>query len=70
MDRSKFIFDNEISRKAYKKAVKTKAKFIDKFGDDTSTVYHLSSVEAPAIGKPLGVKQIVLSRESGCNFNE
>ena len=27
MDRSKLIFGNEISRKAYKKAVKTKAKF-------------------------------------------
>ena len=70
MDRSKFIFDNEISRKAYKKAVKTKAKFINKYGDDSNTVYHLAAVSAPAIGKPLGVKKIVLSPKSGCNFNE
>ena len=41
MDRSKFIFENEISERAYKKAVKNKAKFIRKYGDDTDAVYHL-----------------------------
>ena len=70
MDRSKFIFGNEISRKAYKKAVKTKAKFIDKYGDDSDAVYHLAETEAPAIGKPLGVRNIVIGRESSCKFDD
>lgn len=70
MDRSKYIFGNEISRKAYKKAVKTKGKYMSKYGDDTQTEYHLSAVPAPAIAEPLGVKQIVLSKESGCKFDD
>lgn len=70
MDRSKYIFANEISRKAYKKAVKTKGKYMSRYGDDTETVYHLASVPAPAISEPLGVRQIVLSKESGCKFDE
>ncbi len=70
MDRSKFIFSNELSRTAYRKAIKNKAKFMRKFGDDSDKVYHLSSEPAPAIGEPLGVKKIVLSGESGINFDE
>ena len=70
MDRSKFIFGNEISRKAYNKAVKTKAKFIDKYGDDSDAVYHLVDVEAPAVGKPLGVRKIVIGKESTCKFDD
>ncbi len=70
MDRSKFIFGNEISRKAYKKAVKTKSKFIDKYGDDSDAVYHLAEVEAPAVGKPLGVRKIVIGKESTCKFDD
>ena len=70
MDCSKFVFDNEISRKAYRKAIKTKAKFIRKYGDDTDKTYHLSSAEAPVIGKEFGVKQIVISDESGCRFDD
>ena len=70
MDRSKYIFENEISRKAYGKAVKTKGKYMRKYGDDTETVYHLSAASAPAISKALGVKQIVISDESGCKFDK
>ncbi|WP_295093722.1 hypothetical protein [Ruminococcus sp.] len=70
MDCSKFIFENAISRKAYNKALKTKAKFIKKFGDDTNAVYHLSTVEAPVIGEAFGVRNIVISDESSCRFNE
>ncbi len=70
MDRSRFIFGNEISAKAYKKAVRNKAKFIRKYGDDTDKIYHLSVKDAPSVGKMLGVKQLVLSRESGCRFND
>jgi hypothetical protein len=70
MDRSKYIFGNEISRKAYKKAIKTKGKYMSRYGDDTQTEYHLSALPAPAIGKMLGVRNIVLSEKSGCKFDE
>ncbi len=69
MDRSKFIFENEISERAYRKAVKNKAKFIRKYGDDTDAVYHLAPQPAPAIGKALGVHQLVLSDSSECRFD-
>lgn len=70
MDRSKFIFSNEISRTAYRKAIRNKAKFMRKFGDDSDREYHLSSEPAPAIGEPLGVRNIVLSDKSGISFDE
>lgn len=70
MDRAKFIFSNEISGKAYRKAVKNKAKYMRKFGDDSDRDYHLSCVPAPAIGEQLGVKNIVLSDRSGVSFND
>ena len=70
MDSSKFVFENEISRKAYRKAIRTKAKFIKKFGDDTDAVYHLSFTEAPVIGEAFNVRNIVISEKSNCKFNE
>ena len=69
MDCSKFVFGNAISRKAYNKAIKAKAKFVKKFGDDTDTVYHIASKEAPVIGKALGVRNIVISPKSACRFD-
>ena len=41
MDRSSVIFGNPIDAKTLRKAEKSKAKFIKKFGDDTDRVYHL-----------------------------
>ncbi len=41
MDRSSVIFSNPIDSKTVKKAEKSKAKFIKKFGDDSKSVYHL-----------------------------
>lgn len=70
MDRSKFIFENEISDKVYRKAVRKKAKYLRKYGDDSDTVYHLSAEPAPAIGEPLGVQNIVIGSENGCQFND
>lgn len=60
MDRAKVIFGNEISEKAYNKAVKAKKKHIKKFGDDSNTVYHLSVKDNDTIGSFLGVKNIVI----------
>ena len=70
MDRSKYIFENKISDKAYRKAVKTKEKYVKKYGDDHDKVFHLSCKPAPAVGDILGVKQIVTSSEQGCFFDE
>lgn len=70
MDRAKFIFSNEISRTVYRKAVKNKAKYKKKFGDDSGRKYHLSCTAAPAIGNKLGVKNIVLSDKTGVRFDE
>lgn len=41
MDRTGVIFGNRIDEKTVRKAEKSKAKFIKKFGDDSNTVYHL-----------------------------
>lgn len=70
MDRSKVIFGNEISERVYRKAVKGKEKFIRRFGDDSSCEYHLSAEPAPAIGEILGVKQLSISDNCECSFNE
>ena len=70
MDRSKFIFENEISRRAYRKAVKKKAKYLRKYGDAPDAVHHISAVPAPAIGDILGVKQIIPSEKADCKFDE
>ena len=41
MDKSSVIFGNQIDAKTIKKAEKSKAKFIKKFGDDSDRKYHL-----------------------------
>lgn len=61
MDKSKIIFGNEMSASDYKKALKTKNKYIKKFGDDLAVKYHLKAVENNTIGKFIGVKNLVLS---------
>ncbi|MBQ6752577.1 MAG: hypothetical protein IJR10_02245 [Clostridia bacterium] len=57
-DRSKIIFGNIISGKDYKKALKSKAKFIRKFGDDSDKPHPAILVENPTIGPLLGVNDI------------
>ena len=41
-ERSKQIFGNDIAPGAYKKAVRSKQKFIRKFGDDSTKNYPTS----------------------------
>lgn len=60
MEKSKVIFGNEISSRAYKKAVKSKKKFIRKFGDDTNVNYPVVIQKNPYIGDSLGVKNILV----------
>lgn len=70
MDRSKFIFENEISQRAYRKAVKNKAKYMRKYGDDEDKEFHLKCVPAPSIGNILSVQDIKLSEKSSISFDD
>ena len=64
MEKSKLIFGNEISSRAYKKAVKSKKKFIRKFGDDTNVNYLVYIQKNPYIGDSLGVNNILVGELS------
>lgn len=60
MERSKTIFGNEISAKDYRKAEKSKQKYIKKFGDDSARDYPVHLEENPYIGKSLGVQNVLV----------
>ncbi len=60
MERSKVIFGNEISDKAYRKAVKSKKKFIRKYGDDSQADYPVRIEMNPYIGETLGVQNVLV----------
>lgn len=59
-DKSKVIFGNVISDKAYKKACKTKAKNIKKYGDDSNVDYNIVIAKNDHIGDSLGVYDVLL----------
>ena len=62
MDRTSVIFGNPIDAKTVKKAEKSKANFIKKFGDDTNKTYHLGLQPIPEI-KEIAIQNLVLSDE-------
>ena len=59
-DKAKVIFGNEIREKDYKKSVKSKKKYIKKFGDDTNVDYPVRVEKNPYIGDSLGVNNILV----------
>ena len=63
LEKSKTIFGNEISGKAYKKAVKSKKKYAKKFGDDSNVDYKVCIKKNEYIGDSLGVMNVLLSDE-------
>lgn len=63
MERSKIIFGNEIAKKDYKKALKSKKKFIKKYGDDSKVTYHLKPVPISEISE-LNIDSLVLGEET------
>ena len=67
LEQSKTIFGNEMSSKDIKKAEKTKAKFIKKYGDDSEKAYAFS-LEENEVLKPLGTK--VLRFGEGAEFSD
>ena len=58
MDKTSVIFGNPIDEKTIRKAEKSKAKFIKKFGDDSDKVYHLGLKPIEQI-KELGIQNLV-----------
>lgn len=54
-DRSSVIFGNKMPDKVYKKAVKSKKKYIKKFGDDSRKNYEVSVEKNRYYGDSLGV---------------
>lgn len=59
-DRSSIIFGNPIDKKTLKKAEKSKAKFIKRFGDDSKKEYHLALKPIPCLSH-MGVSELVAS---------
>ena len=60
MERSKVIFNNEQPASVYKKALRSKAKYANKFGDDSNVNYSARVVDNEYIGDVLGVKNIAV----------
>ncbi|MEE3402395.1 MAG: hypothetical protein VZR76_05270 [Candidatus Enteromonas sp.] len=61
-DKSSVIFGNAMPKKLVKKANKTKAKNLKKYGDDTNKEYCLGYKEIPTL-KSMGVQNIVLDEK-------
>ena len=64
-DKSKIIFGNEISGKNYKNALKSKKKYIKKYGDDSGADYTAKLVENAVLHEPLGVMDIRVGEGEG-----
>ena len=63
MDRSSVIFKNAIKASAVKKAEKSKAKFIKKYGDDSRADYKLTATPIPALDF-LGAENLTLGKSA------
>lgn len=59
-DRSSVIFGNKMPDKVYKKAVKSKKKYMKKFGDDSQKNYEVAVEKNRYIGDSLGVYNILV----------
>ena len=69
-DRSKVIFGNVISDRDYNKAVRSKKKFIKKYGDDSSVDYKIRVSDNQVIGSLLGVKNVDVTAKIPSNEGE
>ena len=65
MDRSKRIFDNPISERDYKKALRSKAKYARRFGDDSKADYPVKLRPNACLFEPLGVSDIRVAEGTG-----
>lgn len=60
MEKSKIIFGNILPDKVYRKAEKSKKKYIRKYGDDTNKNYPVRLEKNPYIGDRLGVVNVLV----------
>ncbi len=63
-DRARIIFGNDIGEKAYRNACKAKARFARRFGDDSTTNYHLVATDLPVIGDTFEAKGLALAGDT------
>lgn len=63
-DKSKVIFGNEMSDSVYRKSVKSKKKYIKKFGDDSKISYVADIKKNTHIGDELGVMDVLIPEEA------
>lgn len=69
-EKSKVIFGNVISDKAYKKAVRSKQKYQKKYGDDSNANYPVRIEKNPYIGDSLGVRNVLIGDlEQNAHYN-
>ena len=59
-DKSSVIFGNPIDKKTIKKGLKSKAKFVKKYGDDSNKEYHLATEVIPSL-EFINTKNLVLA---------
>ena len=64
-DRSRIIFGNAISQKDYAKALRSKAKYARKYGDDRDANYPVKLVDNACLYAPLGVRDIRVAEGEG-----
>ena len=64
-DKAKVIFGNVISDADYKKAVRSKAKFARKYGDDSDADYAVKLTDNATLFPPLGVRDIRVNEGEG-----
>ncbi len=69
IDKARVIFGNEISDADYKKSVKSKQKYIKKFGDDSNVNYPACLKKNPVIGDSLGVYDVALEEKGEVEFD-
>ena len=65
MDRSKTIFGNVISDRDYRKALRSKAGYARRFGDDSVADYPAKLVKNPVLFPPLGVMDLRVAEGEG-----
>ena len=65
MDRSKTIFGNPTAEKDYRKALRSKAGYARRFGDDTAADYPVKLEKNATLYEPLGVTDIRVAEGEG-----
>lgn len=71
MEKSKVIFGNEMSSKVYKKACKSKKKYIRKYGDDSKVDYPVKLEKNAYIGDSLNVVNVLVGDlKTNAHFDE